>query len=96
MRINGGIALIAVGAIIAFAIRSDSNRINFTAVGIIIMLGGAFGLWFSYRLANAKHDEEIEMIKPSVEEQYTTEPHEYAIDEKIDVTPTHVDLPPDP
>lgn len=94
MRINGGIALIAAGAIIAFAIRSDSHRINFTAVGIIIMLGGAVGLWFSYRLANAKHDEEIEMIKPSVEEQYTTEPHEYAIDEKIDVTPTHINLPP--
>ncbi|WP_275402643.1 hypothetical protein [Streptomyces sp. SID13031] len=44
MRINGGIALIAVGAIIAFAIRGTSSRINLTAVGIIIMLGGAFGL----------------------------------------------------
>jgi multisubunit Na+/H+ antiporter MnhG subunit len=94
MRINGGIALIAVGAIIAFAIRDTSSRINLTAVGIIIMLGGAFGLWFSYRLANAKHDEEIELIKPAVEEQYTTEPHEYAIEEQIDVTPSH--LPKEP
>jgi uncharacterized membrane protein YqjE len=94
MRINGGIALISVGAIIAFALRDTTSWINFTAVGIIIMLGGAFGLWFSYRLANAKHDEEIELIKPSVEEQYTTEPHEYAIQEQIDVTPTH--LPKDP
>jgi hypothetical protein len=90
MRINGGIALIAIGAVIAFAIRDTSSRIDLTAVGIIIMLGGAFGLWFSYRLANAKHDDEITLIKPAVEEQYTTEPHEYAIEEKIDVTPTHI------
>ncbi|WP_328322748.1 DUF6458 family protein [Kribbella sp. NBC_00382] len=90
MRINGGIALIAVGAIIAFAVRDTTSRIDLAAVGIIIMLGGVFGLWFSYRLANAKHDEEIELIKPSVEEQYTTEPHEYAIQEPIDVTPSHL------
>jgi hypothetical protein len=81
MRVNGGIALIAIGAIIAFAVRDSSSRINFTVVGIIIMLGGALGLWFAYRLAQAK-------------EQYTTEPHEYAIEEPIDVTPTH--LPKDP
>lgn len=90
MRINGGIALIAVGAIIAFAIRDTSSWINLTAVGIIIMLGGVFGLWFSYRLANAKQDEEITLIKPTIEEQYTTEPHEYAIQESIDVTPSHL------
>jgi len=90
MRINGGIALIAVGAIIAFAIRDTSSRINLTVVGIVIMLGGAFGLWFSYRLANSKDEEEITLIKPGVEEQYTTAPHEYAIEENIDVTPSHL------
>ncbi len=90
MRINGGIALIAVGAIIAFAIRDTSSRINLTVVGIVIMLGGAFGLWFSYRLANSKDEEEITLIKPTVEEQYTTAPHEYAIEENIDVTPSHL------
>lgn len=90
MRINGGIALIVVGAIIAFAIRDTSSRINLTVVGIAIMLGGVFGLWFSYRLASKRDEEEIELIKPSVEEQYTTEPHEYAIEEQIDVTPSHI------
>ncbi|MEV8372033.1 hypothetical protein AB0P21_04810 [Kribbella sp. NPDC056861] len=91
MRINGGIAVIVVGAVLAFAVRGgDSSKINLTAVGIIIMLGGVFGLWFSYRLANAKHADEIELIKPSVEEQYTTEPHHYVIDEQIDVTPSHM------
>lgn len=90
MRINGGIALIAMGAIIAFAIRDTSSRIDLTVVGIVIMLGGALGLWFSYRLADGKKAEEIELVKPSVEEQYTTEPHEYAIEEQIDVTPNHI------
>jgi multisubunit Na+/H+ antiporter MnhG subunit len=94
MRINGGIATIVVGAIIGFAVHDTTNRLNLTVIGIIIMLGGAFGLWFSYRLANAKHDEEITLIKPTVEEQYTTEPHEYAIQEQIDVTPSH--LPKEP
>ncbi|WBQ02466.1 hypothetical protein [Kribbella sp. CA-293567] len=90
-RINGGITIIVIGAIIAFAIRDgDSGRVDLTVVGIIIMLGGVFRLWFSYRLATAKHDEDVELLKPSVEEQYTTEPHEYPIDEQIDVTPSHM------
>ncbi|MEU4389305.1 hypothetical protein [Kribbella sp. NPDC023855] len=90
MRIHGGIALMVVGALIAFAIRDTSSRIDLSVVGILIMLGGALRLWFSYQLERGKDDEEIELIKPKVEEQYTTEPHEYAIQEQIDVTPSHI------
>lgn len=96
MRINGGIAIIVAGAIIAFAIRDTTNRLNLNIIGIVIMLGGAVGLWFSYRLASGKDEDEVTLIKPTVEEQYTTAPHEYAIQERIDVTPSHVDLPPKP
>jgi hypothetical protein len=87
LRINVGILVIAAGAIIAFAIRETSSQVNFTVVGIIIMLGGAAGLWLSYRIASDRDVEEIAMIKPTVEEQYDTTPHKYAIDEQIDVTP---------
>ncbi|MDX6250434.1 MAG: hypothetical protein QOF10_3794 [Kribbellaceae bacterium] len=87
MRINVGILIIAAGAIIAFAIRETSSQVNLTVVGIIIMLGGAAGLWLSYRIASVRDVEEITMIKPTVEEQYDTTPHKYAIDEQIDVTP---------
>ena len=48
MRIGAGIALIVVGAIIAFAVRDTSDTLNLTALGIIIMLGGAAGIWVSY------------------------------------------------
>jgi hypothetical protein len=87
LRINVGILIIAAGAIIAFAIRETSSKVNLTLVGIIIMLGGAAGLWLSYRIASERDVEEITMIKPTVEEQYDTTPHKYAIDEQIDVTP---------
>jgi hypothetical protein len=90
VRINAGIFLIAVGAIIAFAVRVSSSKVNFTVVGIIIMLGGAAGLWLSYRVAKQRDVEDITLLRPTVEEQYDTTPHEYAIDEQIDVTP--VDL----
>jgi hypothetical protein len=87
MRINAGIFLIAAGAIIAFAIRDTSSRVNLTVLGLVIMFGGAAGLWLSYRVTNRRDVDEITLIKPTVEEQYDTTPHEYAIDEQIDVTP---------
>jgi len=87
MRINIGILLIAAGAILAFAVRHGSGPVNFTVVGVVIMLGGAAGLWLSYRVVNQQHQEDITLIKPGIEEQYDTAPHEYAIEEQIDVTP---------
>jgi hypothetical protein len=87
MRVNVGILLMAAGAILAFAIRGGSGPVNLTVVGVIIMLGGAAGLWLSYRVANQKEQEDITLIKPGIEEQYDTTPHEYAIEEQIDVTP---------
>ena len=47
MRIGAGIALIVAGAILAFAVRDTSDTLNLTALGIIIMLGGAAGIWLS-------------------------------------------------
>ncbi|WP_112240705.1 DUF6458 family protein [Kribbella monticola] len=87
MRINFGILLMAAGAILAFAVRDGSGPVDLSVVGIVIMLGGAAGLWFSYRVANQREQEEITLIKPGIEEQYDTTPHEYVIEEQIDVTP---------
>lgn len=87
MRINVGILLMAAGAILAFAVRHGSGPVNLTVVGVVIMLGGAAGLWLSYRVANRPEQEDIALIKAGVEEQYDTAPHEYAIKEQIDVTP---------
>jgi hypothetical protein len=90
MRIGVGIFLVTVGAIIAFAVRDTSGPIDFTVVGVVIMLAGAAGMWLSYRVANhTGHDhDDAAIIKPGVEEQYSTEPHAYPLQHEIDVTPT--------
>jgi membrane protein DedA with SNARE-associated domain len=88
MRLGVGIFLLAAGGIIAFGIRDSSSRVNFTAVGIIIMLAGAAGMWVAYRIATRNGKDEAEFLKPGVEEQYTLEPHQYSIEEPIDVTPS--------
>ncbi|MEU4291594.1 DUF6458 family protein [Kribbella sp. NPDC026596] len=90
MRIGAGIALIVVGAIIAFAVRDTSDTLNLTALGIIIMLGGAAGIWVSYRLANTRRRGDVTVIDPEVEKQYTTAPRKQVADQPIDVTPTHL------
>ena len=72
MRIGAGIALIVAGAIIAFAVRDTSDTLNLTALGIIIMLGGAAGIWLSYRLANRRRRSDTTVIDPEVEKQYRT------------------------
>ena len=87
MRLGVGIFLVAAGGIIAFGIRDSSSRVNFTIVGIIIMLAGAAGMWVAYRIATRTGQDETELLKPGLEDQYTVEPHEYSIDEQIDVTP---------
>jgi hypothetical protein len=90
MRISAGIFLIAAGAIIAFGIRDTSGPIDFTVVGIVVMLAGAAGIWLSYNVANRNRAQadDTTVIDPRVEEQYKTDPHTYPLQHEIDVTPT--------
>ena len=44
MRIGGSLFLIAVGAILTFAISDHVNGVDLGAVGIILMIVGAIGL----------------------------------------------------
>ena len=74
MRIGAGIALVAIGAIIAFAVRDTSAWLNLTALGIIIMLAGVAGIWVSYRLANPRQRNDFTVIDPAVEKQYKHRP----------------------
>jgi hypothetical protein len=90
MRIGAGIGLIAIGAIIAFAVRDTSKSLNLTALGIIIMLAGVAGIWISYRLANPRKRDELTVIDPSIEQQYRTTPPQQVADRPIDVTPAHL------
>ncbi|GAA1553713.1 hypothetical protein GCM10009804_08300 [Kribbella hippodromi] len=87
MRIGAGITVIVIGAILAFAVRDRISAVNLTALGIIIMLGGAAGIWLSYRLANTPRRGAPATIDPEIERQYRTAPKERVADEPIDVTP---------
>lgn len=44
MTIGGSIALVILGAILAFAVTADVAGIDITTVGYILMIGGAVGL----------------------------------------------------
>ena len=44
MGIGAGIFLIAVGAILTFAVHTTVNGISIEAVGVILMIAGALGL----------------------------------------------------
>jgi hypothetical protein len=46
MTIGGSIALIILGAILAFAVTAEMSGIQLSTVGIILMVGGAVGLVF--------------------------------------------------
>lgn len=46
MTIGGAIALIVLGAILAFAVELEVSGINIDIVGYILMLGGLVGLIF--------------------------------------------------
>ncbi len=54
MTIGGGIALIVLGAILAFAVEIDVAGLNINTIGIILMLGGAVGLVFGIVAANRR------------------------------------------
>ncbi|ADB32074.1 hypothetical protein Kfla_3010 [Kribbella flavida DSM 17836] len=88
MRISVGIFLIAVGGIVAFGIRDTSGPVDFTVVGVVIMLAGVAGTWLSYAVANKGRTDESLVIRPDVEQQYRTDPQSSPLSHQIDVTPT--------
>jgi hypothetical protein len=47
MRIGSSLFLIAVGAVLRFAVTVSSSAVNLHTVGVILMIVGAIGLLFS-------------------------------------------------
>ena len=46
-RIGGGVVLLVLGAILAFAVQDSISQVDLTAVGYILMVGGAVLLLLS-------------------------------------------------
>lgn len=51
MGIGASVFLIALGAILAFAVTFDINGVSIEAVGVILMVAGALGLLASLLLS---------------------------------------------
>ena len=47
MGIAGGLLLVIIGAVLAFAVRVDAGAVNIQAVGWIVLLGGLFSMGLS-------------------------------------------------
>lgn len=64
MYIGGGIALLVVGGILAFGVRDQFDGLDLTAIGYILMAGGALAIILSLVInkqrVNTSHTEVIE------------------------------------
>ena len=54
MKAGGGIALMAVGAILAFAVRDNINAVDLTMVGYILLAVGALATVLAVTMSNQK------------------------------------------
>ena len=63
MTIGGSIALIILGAILAFAVTVDVSGIDLQVIGFILMIGGVIGLIFGLtlrsRTTSGRDDREV-------------------------------------
>ena len=51
-----GIFLLIVGAILAFAVRADTDVVDIQVVGLILILGGAAAVWHARRGSTAERE----------------------------------------
>ncbi|MGH3368926.1 MAG: DUF6458 family protein [Nocardioidaceae bacterium] len=70
MSIGVGIFLLAVGAILAFAVQDSWDAIDLTVVGFVLMAAGALGIVLSFYITNRRRNVRNEALDPAVEEEY--------------------------
>ncbi len=71
MSIGGGIALIVIGAILAFAVQDSVPGVNLYVIGIICMLAGAVGLVLGLALTFQRSSRRRLSTTETVERQQT-------------------------
>lgn len=59
MRIGSSLVLIAIGAILKFALTTSVSGINLSTVGVVLMVVGIAGLVISLVLANTSRRTEV-------------------------------------
>jgi uncharacterized membrane protein len=70
MSIGTSIVLIAVGAILKFAVTASVSGISLATVGVILMIVGAIGLLISLMYLSSIRDRRAAVVEPVVRERY--------------------------
>lgn len=66
MYLGGSIAMIAIGAILAFAVTDAVNGVDLTMVGYILMAAGALGIVLSLAVGRPRRETIVEDRRPPV------------------------------
>ena len=72
MRIGSSLALIAIGAILTFAVKKQLSGIDLSVVGVVLMVVGLAGLVISLVLANTARKTDV--VHHSGRDVYTEPP----------------------
>lgn len=59
MGIAGGLLLVIIGAVLAFAVHADLGAVDIQVIGWIVLLGGLFSLGLSLWRMNATRRREV-------------------------------------
>jgi hypothetical protein len=70
MGIGTSILLIAVGAILKFAVTTSVSGISLATVGVILIVVGAIGLLVSLVMLSSIRDRRTTVVEPGVRERY--------------------------
>jgi uncharacterized membrane protein len=70
MGIGTSIVLIAVGAILKFAVTASVSGLSLATVGVILMIVGAVGLLISLLFLSSLRDRRATVVEPVVRERY--------------------------
>jgi hypothetical protein len=90
MGIGGSIFLLALGAILAFAVNADISGLDINVVGYVLMLAGLIGLIITVWYWNSRRRTVVEQHQPVIRSDGQV------VDEYRTVRRTNQDPPPPP
>jgi len=66
MRIGASLLLIAVGAILKFAVTAKANGVNLSTVGIVLMIVGVVGLLITLAMVGTRRRTDVRYHRDGV------------------------------
>jgi Na+/melibiose symporter-like transporter len=78
MGFGAGLALIAIGAILAFATRFSLSGINVQMIGWILMVVGVVGMLVTFKYIRPRHRGQVAEVIEDEPAAYVTHPEEAA------------------